>query len=175
MCNFYYLDYKSITTITLPHLGMVELMSHNYPVDSYADRKWIIKSRNTGSLMLTFLDFNVSVGSSLTIGTGSNFSDYSYHFKIGSPDIQILEYDTLIIKGSTIWIWFRTFDPTATESSTHIWIDSDDDILLLFDESVPPANGFHLSVKYIDQGCFSVNWLMGYSPPVRRSANPKVR
>ncbi len=63
------------------------------------------------AFLLTFVDFNITFGASLTIGSGTDFEQKSQVVKIGTPDVPIDVNDTMVLTESTVWIWFQSYDP----------------------------------------------------------------
>ena len=136
------------------HGDSIDLRSHNYPKQTYADSQWIITSRNTSSFTLTFLDFNISLGASLTIGSGFIIDDFARSVKIGTPDVRVDVNDTIIMKGSTIWIWFQTKDPTLSDH-TQTTVRLNLFLKLEFDASSPSVSAIKLRLEHSDEGeCF---------------------
>ena len=106
--------YLLVKSISLNEDEGVDLSTHNYPNNTYADSKWIVTSTENTTTIVKFLDFQLSFGASLTVGAGSNFSYHTYIFKIGTTDISVHINDTLVIKETSFWIWFQAKDPTGT-------------------------------------------------------------
>ena len=95
---------------------------------------------------MTFIDFNVTFGVTLTIGSGNDFSVSSKLFKIGTKDIPINTNDTIIIKEPIAWIWLRANDP-ETRSQEQSVIDNN----LKFDVS-PIISGVKLQIENTGKG-----------------------
>ena len=137
----------------------ITLLSHNYPTNSYADSQWTIASRNTGSFTLTFLDFNISVGASLTIGSGDDISESTKIITIGTPDIPIDVNNTMIVKESSIWIWYQAKDPALRDhSQTTIELKYEEIEELQFDASSPSVSAIKLDLECSNTGKFFSNF-----------------
>ena len=134
-------DYH-ITKFFEVYLGIsVILSSHNYPSSTYADAQWVVTSTDMGAYQITLTDFNISTfAASLTVGNGSDFQRKLLSF--GSRDLVIPTNETVIIKETTVWIWFHVNDPakkTYTQSSnSHLTFDS-----------FPSANGIQIIVSRV--------------------------
>ena len=165
-------DYLYAKNITLSPGQTMELTSPNYPKSTYADSRWLIVSNReavstsnhsegstsnhteestylnhtAGAYVLTFIDFNVTFGVTLTIGSGNDFSVSSNLFKIGTKDIPINTNDTIIIKEPIAWIWLRANDP-ETRSQEQSVIDNN----LKFDVS-PIISGVKLQIDNTGKG-----------------------
>ncbi len=111
--NFVYTVYDDVQTITLDDEDPVELSTPNYPGRTHADCKWILINKLAGALVLTFVDFNITFGVSLTIGSGNDFEQKSQVVKIGTPDVPVDVNDTMLLTSSTAWIWFQSYDSMA--------------------------------------------------------------
>ena len=137
----------------------IDLLSHNYPKNSYADSQWTIASRNTGSFTLTFLDFNTSLGASLTIGSGVDISESTKIITIGTPDVRVDVNDTMIVKKSSIWIWYQAKDPALRDhSQTTIKLKYEEIEELQFDASSPSVSAIKLDLEYSNTGKFFTNF-----------------
>ena len=142
-----------VKSISLNEDEGVDLSTYNYPSSTYADSKWVITSPDNGATIFKFLDFQLSFGASLTIGTGSNFSYHAYLFKIGSTGIHIHINDTLVVKESSFWIWFQANDPTGSvvrDTTVDVGLGGSED--LQFEEGSPSVNGLKFHVKNVDFG-----------------------
>ncbi len=139
-----------IQTIALPEGNAVNLSTVNYPQKTYSDRKWIVTNNNKGSLMLRFVDFNISFGSSLTIGSGIDFNNDHELIKFGSPDIHVLVDDILTFTDSVICIWYQANDPSSKLIS-HM-----DYYLYYFDletiDSYPSTNAIKIQLERKNDG-----------------------
>ncbi len=103
--------------------------------------------------MLTFVDFNINFGLSLTIGSGNTFERDSSLVKIGSSDILVERNDTILLIESEIWIWFQISDPQSrSEEQTEIRLGSGQTVNF---DTYPSAHGIHLWVHNADKGLLS--------------------
>ena len=147
---FHLPEYNNIKTYTLAIGETIEMKSHNYPRNTYADSRWSLNSRNTSSFILTFLDFDITFGVSLTIGVGSNFSHDTALIKFGSRDIAINVDDMLLLKESSVWILFQTNDRQAGAlEQTQINFLGDDSINA---DSFPSISGVKLRIESVAKG-----------------------
>ena len=135
------------------HGDNIALSSHNYPKETYAYSQWIITSRNTASFTITFLDFNITLGASLTIGSGIIIDDSTKIVKIGTPDVWVDVNDTVVMKGSAIWIWFQTKDPGLSDHTQTI-VEVNNLVALEFDASSPSVSAIQLRLEHSDKGEF---------------------
>ena len=127
----------------------MELYSINYPGYTYSDCQWVISATNARGFILTFLDFNITFGVSLTIGHGSEFIKKNELFKIGSKDIEIEINDTVVVSTHVIWIWFKTNDPTTqVQTKTNLFDDKDGFEM----DTVPYVRGIRLSITASEVG-----------------------
>ena len=142
-------DYKEVLTTTLPAGQSLELRTINYPGYTYSDCQWVILTTNVRGFVITFLDFNITFGVSLTIGHGTEFIKENELFKIGSKDIQIEINDTVVVSTHVIWIWFRTNDPTTqVQTKTDLFGGKDGFEM----DTVPYVRGIRLSITASEVG-----------------------
>ena len=166
-------EYSNVNNITFKRGETVVLTSHNYPKNTYADSQWLISSNEANAIIVKFLDFKLAVGVSLSIGSGVDFSESDQLLKIGTPNIHVDTNDTVTIRESSIWIWFRTNDETARviQQTEIVIIESDDSSegSSVNVDSVPSVSGIKLDVKhgYIGKACtthFTIIFLRRFSP-----------
>ena len=130
-----------------------DLTSISYPQNTYADSKWVVMSKHNGSFMLTFVDFNINFGLSLTIGSGNTFERDTTLVKIGNSDISIERNDTILLMESEIWIWFQISDTQSrSEGQRGIRLGSGQTVNF---DTYPSARGVHLRVTNADKGLLS--------------------
>ncbi len=109
-------------------------------------------SNHNGSFILTFVDFNITFGASLTIGSGNTFERDTNLLKIGSSDIPVERNDSILLMESEIWIWFQISDlQSRSEDQTEIHLDNFQSVNF---DTYPSARGIHLWVYNADKGWF---------------------
>ena len=157
--------YEEAKTITLEDDDPVELSTLNYPGRTHADCKWILINKFAGSFLLTFVDFNITFGASLTIGFGADFEQESQVLKLGTPDIPIDVNDTMLLTTSTVWIWFQTNDPMARLNDRLYYAF---DYIALRYKQYPSVSGVKLQMSSADfnKGLYCVK--AGHTPNGRQ-------
>ena len=143
--------YNDVNNVTLDLGDVIELSSYNYPMNTYADSRWFVTSTNGSRIILSFLDFDITFGVSLAIGSGFDFSTKNMLVKIGSPDVLISTNDTMIIKESAVWIWFKTNDP-INKDQTRVYFDKGLDFEY---DSIPSVSGMKLGIESVSKGKYS--------------------
>ena len=145
-------EYSKIDNVILKQGETIELISYNYPKNTYADSRWLISSNEALPIVLKLLDFRLTVGVSFSIGSGSDFSDSNQILKIGTPDVRVDNKTTIVIRESLIWIWFRTNDETTlVAEQTEIVLFKNDygsEGSSVKIDSLPSASGIKFSVEH---------------------------
>ena len=143
--------YGNVQNIHLQRGESLHISTLNYPRDTYADSKWIITSAPHLKLIISFIDFNITFGVSLTVGRGDTFDKNSKIIAVGSKDVVINPKDVVLTNQTVIWIWFQISDPSTKLQSEHT-IDLHQVNSNLNFESYPSVHGIKLQLHTISNG-----------------------
>ena len=113
-------DYYTVQNMIARQTVVVDITSFKYPIPTIRSGRWIISAPENSNIKLTFIDFRITYGTPFLIGRGSSFKATSNLINLGSPDINMKENDTLVIRTSTIWIMFSTDTVVSEQEALEI-------------------------------------------------------